>query len=472
MLRTLAPLFAFALALAPRTVLAEGSAELGKQYLSKDTVAWVDILEPAVEVLTWEGMGTLTVSDAAGNVLDTLSSGDSLTFGGLASGAYQVSFSSDQVSTWDIRVEGGSTAGGRLFSTYWNLDSGTWDETGAFSGSFYALVTAGGDSYNGVIEMRAEGLQGHRWQMAANGIGVTGPNAGRSVSEFNNAYASEYPIYLNPPAKALDSVRSPGVTELTFVADDPRCGGVAPGYGGGTFTFRSATPGTYHLTCDLDGDGVYDFSSNTDLTATGYANEGENSVYWDGLDNAGANVEPGTYGCQITVTVGEFHYIAADIETSFPGLRLFRVRKDLSREALKMFWNDTLVVSPDVPMPDGQQSSMSSGATGTASGSYTDDTVPNTNARAWGDFSENGKGNVSLLDTWVWIQDSRSSVLNLRAVDASVDENDDGIPDGCLYGYYYGGCSTAGRGSLWGLLGVLSALLLAGTVVRRWPGQR
>jgi len=460
MMRNAAPLTCL-LALLPRVAFAEGSQELGSQFLSNDTVAWVDILDPTTEVLRWDGMGSVTIADANGVALGTLASGGEMSFLAQPAGAFHVTFSADQRSNWDLSVQNATVEGGRLYAYYWNLDSGTWDETGAFNGSFYALVGAGGPGYDGVIEMKAEGLQGNRWQMAANGVGVEGDNAGRSVPEFNHTYVAEYPIYLNAPAIAHDNVMAPAVSEFRFTPDDPRCGGVAPGYGGGTFTFTSATPGTYHISCDLNGDGVFDFSTNADLTKAGYATAGENEVWWDGNISEGRKVAAGSYTCKVTVTVGEFHFIASDIETSFPGLRMFRVRKDLSRDAMKMVWNDEMVVSPDVPMPDGQMSFQTSGAGGLASGAYNAAATANTNARAWGDFSENGKGNISLLDTYAWIQDTTSTEVALHVVDASVDENGDGIPDDCLYGYYYGGCSTAPRASWWpGLLALFSAILI------------
>ena len=67
---------------------------------------------------------------------------------------------------------------------------------------------------------------------------------------------------------------------------------------------------------------------------------------------------------------------------------------------------------------------MSPGATGMSSGVYTDPAIPNVNARAWGNFVFNGKGNGNLLDTWVAVETVSSvdfTVQTDRALDADGD---------------------------------------------------
>ena len=135
------------------------------------------------------------------------------------------------------------------------------------------------------------------------------------------------------------------------------------------------------------------------------------------------------------MNVGEFHYVGRDIETSYPGLRIFQVNSDSSRTGLAMYWNDTLV--------QGAATTMQNGALGLAvsegsvtSGLYTSAASANNNARSWGDFSGAGKGNVSFLDTYVWIDSEVSTTISVSATD-DTDTDGDGLSDHteeCLIG--------------------------------------
>ena len=54
-------------------------------------------------------------------------------------------------------------------------------------------------------------------------------------------------------------------------------------------------------------------------------------------------VDPGSYQCEVILTVGEFHYVAADVETSYEGFRLFSLDSSLQQTGLDMYWNDAEV---------------------------------------------------------------------------------------------------------------------------------
>jgi hypothetical protein len=154
---------------------------------------------------------------------------------------------------------------------------------------------------------------------------------------------------------------------------------------------------------------------------------GANEIFWDGADNQGVPVPPGTYNCQIKLTVGEFHYVADDIETSFEGFRLFSLDAALSRTGLDMYWNDAEIQFKATTMPNLEISLENPGPFGLYSGLYADAADANVNARAWGAFILSTKGNESYLDTYTWIDDDESIELPITVIDPTLDTDGEGL---------------------------------------------
>jgi hypothetical protein len=400
--------------------------------------------------------------------MGTFGSGEPITPTPGVAGEYKFALTSDQFEEWDISVTGVSSPGGRLHSPNWWFFTGGYEEEYAFTGSFYALVSAGGEAYTSVVELKTEGLSGREWNMAANTRGVDGAGSGRSQIIVGNSYTPEFPIYINPPAKAAYEIQAPVVGDLTLNGGVTGCAAVAPGWGNAFFTFESSVSGNYHLVCDLNDDGIFDVAGDDDLAISGNADAGENRVPWDGTDNSGRDVQPGSFECQVTITVGEFHYIAGDVETAYKGLRLFQVLTDGTRTPLDMYWNDEAVFYEGETMPNGEEPLASSGPDGVNSGNYGAAAVPNTNSRAWGDFTMEGnwapsKGDGTYLDTFTWLEETVSGSVTVTVLDDTTDSDGDGwtdIEELCkegtdpysLAGYYHGGCSTLpGAGSAFGV---------------------
>ncbi len=443
----------------PSTVLAEGSEELVNQPVSADTVLYVDIFDSNVEALVFEGYGNIRVTDPNGYQIGTYGTGEEITLPTDTNGAYEIQLIYPQENDWDISVLNPTEDGGRLFSYVWDLDTGTWTQEGSFNGSFYAMVPGGGEGSDGVIEIKFEGLSGRKWQMSANATGVDGPDAGRSIEATNQTYQPEYPIYLNPPAKSAYSVLTPSATgELSFQANENICGGLASGYADstGTFSFEADLEATYHIVCDLNADGVFDLTSNDDLALTGATVDGTNEVEWDGLDNAGEPIPAGSYDCQVTVSVGEVHFVASDVETSYPGMRMYEMGGQAQRLGLPMIWNDYLVQDLAMGMPNGDIGLVSPGPDGLDPGNYDAEAQPNINARSWGNFTEEGKGNYTFLDTFVWLRSVDSGTMQIEILDGFTDDNHDGYPDACWEAYLRGGCNSGGVLML-GWLGLAAA---------------
>lgn len=437
-----------AMMLTTLTARAEGTAQLNTtQALRAGTQMYVDILDPDVEQIAWEGVGTVTVTNPQGVTLATLSSGESVSLAGGEVGAYGVLVNQGQVVgvAWDLEVENATTTGGRLHSYDWKFNAGSFAVSRATYASFYAMIPGGVDGETAVIELKLDGLAGYVYNINANRIGVNGPNGGRSVSMYGHTLTPEFPIYLQPPAVASYSRVNPEVFGLDYIGGVSQavtgdsitpCNQIVPGESFGRFQFYTTTEGTFHLQCDLNKDGAFDVNDSDDFLKVGTTTAGVNTILWDGTHN-GSVVELGDYQCRIRVNVGEFHYVGSDIETSYQGMRMYEVASDGNRAPLTMFWNDEAVQEFAQTMPNGEVGLVSPGSDGMSSGAFVDEAEANVNARSWGDFNSGGKGNMNFLDTFVWLDSSESATITLAAVDGSTDSDGDGLGDfaeSCYYG--------------------------------------
>jgi hypothetical protein len=437
---------------------ADGTTELGiAQALQAGTTVYVDILDPSVERIRWTGLGSVSVVGPTGASQGSFASGTSITPGG-AAGRYALTIGSNQsVSTaWDVAVLNQTAAGGRVFSYDWRFNAASYAQTNASNGSFYAVVPSGGASNTAVIELKLAGLAGYIYQVNANRSGVNG-STGQSLPIAGHSTTPEFPLYLKPPTLSTYASVTPALSGVSFrggaatsVFGAPlSCNRFVSGVSSGTFSFVTDGEATYHLTCDIDGDGLYSSSSTQDVLLIGNASAGLNTVSWDGRNRAGAVIAPGNYNCRVELNAGEFHYVGRDIETSYPGMRLFEVSATGGRAGLPMFWNDASIQALDILMPNGQHSLVSSGDQGILPGLYTDPAVANVNARAWGAFAANGKGNDAFLDTYVWLSQAVSLPISLVAMDNTTDLDGDGLSDFseyCTYGTDPANPDTDGNG--------------------------
>ncbi|MFT4622200.1 MAG: MYXO-CTERM domain-containing protein [Myxococcota bacterium] len=449
---------------------AEGTADTGPtQALNSRTLLRVDVLDPSETIFwtgvmtDWEGIDTpvqVEVTGPSGAVLGTYNSGDPIpSLEG--AGTYELDplgldlwgdpadpldpvdsgppdGELDPITTWDVTVDGAAPDRGRLWSLRWKLDSGRFSAPYAMTGSFFGLVDAGDVGRDAVIEMAVSGLTGNSYDVVANGRGATSGAVtanGRSVPLAGWDVEAQHALYLNPPEIASFDAISPVIDAVAF-SYDAACGSVASGVVGGLLEFESNVAGTWHLLCDANGDDFYDVSSDDDVHVVGDAMIGPNAISWDGTANDGSPVPAGAYECRVRLTVGEYHFVATDIETAYQGLRMFRVDEDLNRSALPMYWNDIVVQDEAVPMLDGELGLQSSGPLGLDSGDYDLPALANVNSRAWGNFTRFGKGDGNLLDTFTWLLSVDSVVLDIDVSDGVVDRDRDGLLDAeetCVY---------------------------------------
>jgi hypothetical protein len=467
--RRLVVALALICAAATQRARAEGSAELDArdddtvhdehdQRLRPDTPLQVDILNPGgdLERICWNGDGDLDVF-LAGDDPDDDSAWIELTPGNCTAalteaGVYPLRVLEAQGlgTEWDIRVCGttGDCLGdddnerlGRLWSSAWHFTTGLFAEARSINASVYAVVPGGAADRDAVIEMSMDGVSGQDYRLFANSVGPRtsgGDRVGRSTLEADHEVEPEFPIYLNPPEAAGYDWLEPVVSAVDVT---PSCGsGVVQDSSPGSIGFRSNVEGQYVVICDLDEDGIFDFASDDDFSSFGSASIGENSAEWDGSTNGGQNVEPGDYACVIRLNVGEFHFLAEDIETSFPGFRMYRLDADRStRTPIRMFWDDGAVptdpqsmpnaeASPAAPEPDGLDPGSIDDA---ASAFYFDASgAPQGNARGWGQFDPDSKGNNAFIDTFAAADSATSAPIMVPVVSADGDSDDDGLMNG------------------------------------------
>jgi len=422
----------------PLAARAEGIDDVGPDHrLPATNIVYVDVIDAGVESIVWEGVdsdgaeGRVEVFDPSGSSLGVFDSGDVITPSGGA-GAYEIQFQGTRrFHEWDFTVYiGGEAELGRVWSYDWYFEASTFTEFSAMSGNFYAVVDGGGPGRDGVVEFLTDGLAGRHFDIYANASGIPDGN-GRSLFEADvkAAIPADYRIHLNPPDTANYNPLEPAITAEDFTAGTLDCDTVASGVVFGTFSFESNVDGSYHIVCDLNGDGVFDITSDDDLHLLGDATSGSNRVIWDGTDNTGAAIPAGVYECEVWLTSGEFHYVGRDIETSYEGFRLYELTSDGTRRPLSMFWNDAEVQSTDVAMPDGDYGLESSGADGIDPGTYGDAADPNVNARSWGNWISTSKGNDAYLDTYAWLFRDIGDRFTITVVDSTLDTDGDNLID-------------------------------------------
>ncbi|MCB9679860.1 MAG: hypothetical protein H6733_00185 [Alphaproteobacteria bacterium] len=404
-----------------------------------ETVMHVDIVDSSREVIQYSGDQPIDVYRPDG----------SLWAGGFGTddgfGTFTGSVNADQNGAWRIEISRQSIAwslevpgrtGGRVWSTDWRFDAGSFQESDGYTGSFYALTSGGALDRDAVVEMKFDGLAGYVFRLDGSDAGLINNN-GRSVPDDGQRYRGRYPVYLEPPEIARRNPLTAEITDETLQVAEDTCDAVAPGAIDAFLEFTSNVDGTYHFICDLNKDGVFDLTDDADLHRIGEAITGVNRLRFDGMDNLGQPIANGSYECRVLLAVGELHYVAQDVETIFPGMRTYEYQSATTRRPLPMFWNDAEVQPNDVLMANDQPSLAASGAEGVDPGPYSDPPVPGINTRAWGRFTKNSKGNEAWMDTFSWVDATVSIVLDVNIVDGVSDTDGDGLLDieeTCIWG--------------------------------------
>ena len=417
------------------------------------------------------GLGDPGWSDQADALITSADTADPLQVIAAQSGTYTVEFDNPAVDTngneigvidpLDITVTPDTSTNvdpalppggyGRVHSTHWLIDAHSFSQSAATNAEFYVLVPISGTQHDYTWLLRFDGLAGYLYDVAGNDIGLPAPHSGFSEDQsIASPPRPRYDIYLNVPEVARgggDIV--PVVSNFEFEGPSSLCVCALSGQES-TFRFNSDVDGVYEIVIDVDEDDTFDPSSG-DLLLKGTAVAGSNVVSWDGTQPDGSALGAGSYQAQLSVRLGEFHFVGTDIETSYPGVRMFGVEPpepDTLPSPTLMFWDDTRVDStlspdhntdPEGLVPSEQRSvPVTTKPDGLSSGDYADPTdcgrdatSVQANAHCWGNFENaadpRSPGNYRYIDTYTFFEQSEAVEVRLCTWDPAADEDDDGV---------------------------------------------
>ncbi|MGB0866924.1 MAG: hypothetical protein ACPGSC_10465, partial [Granulosicoccaceae bacterium] len=303
---------------------------------------------------------------------------------------FDISITPDTTSYPDPTAEAG-----RLWAYSWNINAGSFSEADSTDANLYALVPGGRPDTNYIWMLDLNNFAGYGYSIVANNIGVDAPNSGYSTPTSGNTVSYQFPVYTGVPAIAdPQPVDPPEVSGLRFIDSEGEDAAISPGstvgvQDSGSFEFDSDIAGTYAIFIDIDRDGS--FGDAGDVLLLGETTVGLNSVSWDGNDASGNPLPANSYNARVTVRMGEYHFIANDVETSGgpseDGLTIFQSDQAGNLTNTQVYWDDETLLGGSggtSTLPNGVSSS-------TAAGRHT-----------WGDFSSTGFGNVRYVDTYVY----------------------------------------------------------------------
>ena len=304
---------------------------------------------------------------------------------------------------------------GRLWARRWafrcNAGNVCYSDDYSTSADLYAVVDGGFANGYYVWQLDLNSFAGYAYEITANSIGLDSPNPDGtvvaalsacidsdtptggcgSVSGNRNSVSAIYPIYTSDPALPYPRpTEPPRISNFRFLDDAGVDDSISPNdtltvqdTGDFLFTTNLVTEGTYTIIIDISSDGSFGAG---DVILTGIATAGDNSVNWNGRDNSGAAIPNGSYNAQIVLKTGEFHFTAADAETSggsaAAGLTINAVLDDGSVDSSNLvYWDDATIL--------GLSGANAFNADGAA------------RFHNWGDFSSGGDGNRAYIDTYV-----------------------------------------------------------------------
>ncbi len=331
---------------------------------------------------------------------------------------------------WDVAVANSKKSqvdptaeDGNLFSNQWSFNTTSYSRQASATTRMYVLAPGGFVDTNYVWILDLHEFSGFVYDVLANDVGLNPPYSGLSVSENADdpspSIEAKYPVYLNYPhgAKPKPSPnQAPSLLEdLIFLDDQAIDNSISPNDDGiqdsGEFTFIADVSGTYAITIDLNKDGEY--GANDRLLLGNTQANTLTRVSWDGKDASGNLVANNSYDVQLELRVGEYHFVARDVETSGggtnndgtgdkDGLTILQALDSDTIIGTRVYWDDKTLLSGSSNLPDGVMSSVN---------------IVGEHRHTWGSFSGNGFGNRTFIDTYVYGRSSRSTYLSAVLVE-------------------------------------------------------
>jgi large repetitive protein len=287
---------------------------------------------------------------------------------------------------------------GRVSSLVWSYSTGAFSLASATNANYYVLAPGGFTNTNYVWQLDLNQLAGNAYTITSNSRGVAAPRSGFSTDITGNSVTPQYPVYLNYPMIAFPvPSAAAAVSGFRFIDSAGQDYGISPGgtagiQDTGNFEFTTNAIGaTYAISIDVNKNGI--FGDAGDVVLGGAAANGFNQILWDGKNNAGVVLPTGSYQSRVQVRLGEFHFIANDVETSGGtgnGLTIFQAASQTTVSPTQVYWDDITILGAAA----GGTSNTPLGAlSGTTAGYHT-----------WGTFDAGGGGfgNNRFVDTYAY----------------------------------------------------------------------
>ena len=352
---------------------------------------------------------------------------------------YDISVTRNSATLPDLsaNADPADTLPGRLWAYNYAFYTRSFAESRSTDVNLFTLVPGGRPDTSYIWELDLNNFAGNAFNLVANSIGADAPDSGYSVNIDEDGVRKnvdyQWPIYTSIPAIADPRpVSEPSLDNVVFRDVEGNDYTISPGgtagvSDSGQFRFDTDVEGTYGILIDLNQNGVYGDAGDRQLI--GPAVIGSNVVDFDALDANGEPIGDGTYFAQVTVRMGEYHFIGNDVETSGgpaePGLTVYGVTKAGVRSDTQVYWDD--ITRLDGTVLERSSNTPEGGRSGTPEGSHT-----------WGDFSgnANGLGEGRFIDTYVYglastayaplgITDDDTPPVNF---DGSLDADRDSLP--------------------------------------------
>lgn len=356
--------------------------------------------------------------------------GDLMEFAVPDAGVYALTFENDadiSYDRWDFSVVPADTPDasvdatqevGNVFSYNWIFDTGSFAANAGVTGQIFILVPGGFDDSHYVWALDLQTFSGNQYEFSANDIGLDSPSSGVSAPIAGNSFTAKFPVYLSYPTAANPSPapdQFPSLIDsLIFVDDAGGDSTISPDGDAieesGNFEFTPDVDGTYAITIDVNRDGQ--FGVNDKLLLGRVEANVKSIVNWDGTDASGFTVPNATYAVKLELRLGEYHFIAEDVETSGGGLNddgtgdnngltILQAIDANTLVGTQVYWDDATLLSGSANLPAGALSSTD---------------LIGDHRHTWGNFTNTGIGNASYIDTYVF---GNSSVIDVTAVVAA-----------------------------------------------------
>jgi outer membrane protein OmpA-like peptidoglycan-associated protein len=340
------------------------------------------------------------------------------------SGVYMINMDSDENGVtynnavrhklWDLSTTDGPTdlitpseSTGQVFSYTWQNWTYSASQSEATSTTLYVLTDGGFTDTHYVWALMLNEFSGYGYDISANHIGLNAPHSGMSISEGSTTDpVARYPVYLSYP-KAANPKPSPiqipnfePGKEPVFSNESEDADFFNPDLSEkGAFIFTPNVTGTYAVIVDTNSDGIYG-DNDTVLIGTMTKNV-EVTQLWTGKDSSGNSLPQGEYGSQVELRVGEYHFVARDAETSGGGvdngLTIMQATSEHTFEGTHIYWDDKSQLGFESKLSPSTITSLA------ATGSH---------RHTWGDFTNSGMGNNTYIDTYVYGNSLRYTLIS------------------------------------------------------------